>query len=318
GALDAEPTFFEATTAAAFELFRRAGVGIAVLEVGLGGRLDATNVASPLAGAITTIDFDHERYLGSTLAEIAREKAGIVKPGMPVVVGERKAEALDVIAAICRERHAPLIVADEGVTVRSSVTAEATQLTLRTPSGDYGTVPLGLAGAHQVANAIVAVRLLEALRIADIQVPREAILSGLRDARWPGRLEWRRGAGGRVLLDAAHNPAGAAALATYLRQVRPGGLPIVFGVMRDKDARAMLDRLLPVTARLIATRPSNPRALEPDAVAALARAIRPDVPIAIVPGPGEALREAWRGASEVCVAGSIFLLGDVSGALARG
>ncbi|MDE3156742.1 MAG: bifunctional folylpolyglutamate synthase/dihydrofolate synthase [Acidobacteriota bacterium] len=318
GALDTEPTFFEATTAAAFEVFRRAGVDIAVLEVGLGGRLDATNVARPVAGAITTIDFDHERYLGSTLAAIAREKAGIVKPGMPVVVGERKAEALAAIAEVCAARGGRLVRADDGVTVDTRVTAEATELTLRTPADDYGTVALGLAGRHQAGNAVVAVRLLETLRAAGLDVPRAAIVAGLRDVRWPGRLEWRATDRGRVLLDAAHNPAGAEALAAYLRHVRPAGLPIVFGVMRDKDARGILERLLPAAAALVATRPSNPRALEPEAVAALARAIRPGLPVAIEADPAAAVREAWQRAPEICVAGSIFLLGDVAAVVARG
>jgi dihydrofolate synthase / folylpolyglutamate synthase len=317
GALDTEPTFFEVTTAAAFELFRRSRVDVAVLEVGLGGRLDATNVARPVAGAITTIDFDHERYLGSTLADIAFEKAGVIKPGMPVVVGDLPPAALAVVRRVGHERGAPLIIAADGTSVEASVTPDATRLALRTPVADYGEITLGLAGAHQVANALVAVRLLETLHDRGLGVPRDAIAAGLRETRWPGRLEWRRGDGGRVLLDAAHNPAGAAALAAYLRQARPGGLPIVFGVMADKNVRGILERLLPGASRLIVTRPSNRRALAPDVVAGLARDVRPDLPVVVVPDPGDALHEAWKNAREICVAGSIFLLGDISGGLAR-
>jgi dihydrofolate synthase/folylpolyglutamate synthase len=315
GVLDVQPTFFEATTAVAFELFRHAAVDVAVLEVGMGGRLDATNVAEPIAGAITTIDFDHERYLGSTLAAIAFEKAGVIKPGMTVIVGERKPEPVDVIARACRERSATFVAAADGVRASTGSGGERTRLTLRTPADEYGTITLGLLGAHQVDNAIVAVRLLEALREQGLDIPRAAIVTGLEEARWPGRLEWRRLPEGRVLLDAAHNPAGAVALAGYLRQARPAGLPLVFVAMKDKAIAPMLDALLPCATRLIATQPTNRRAADPADVAALARRIRPAVPVSVVPEPAAAVREAFSGAGEACVAGSIFLLGDVISAL---
>ena len=312
GALETEPTFFEAATAVAFDLFRRAQVDVAVLEVGLGGRLDATNVVTPLAAAITTIDFDHERYLGTTLAAIAFEKAGVIKPGMTVVVGERKPEALDVIARACRERGATLVAAAEGVTAASALVEGATQLTLRTPAADYGTVRLGLAGAHQVANAVTAVRLLEALARHGLDVPPAAVVAGLRDVRWPGRLDWRRlDAEGRVLLDAAHNPAGAAALAAYLGQACPGGLPIVFGVMRDKDVAGMLAALLPCATHLFITRPAGRRAMAPADIAALVATMRPARPVTIVADPVDAVRAARAVAGDVCAAGSIFLLGEI-------
>ena len=190
GALAVQPTFFEVTTAAAFELFRRARVDVAVLEVGLGGRLDATNVVSPIATAITSIDFDHQKYLGNTLSEIATEKAGIVKPGIPVVVGELHPEARAAIEAVARRRGSPVI---------------------RATAVDVGNLTVGLRGAHQRANAAVAVRLLQVVGASGLALPRQAVADGLADPHWPGRLDLRRLSGNReVLLDAAHNPAGAA------------------------------------------------------------------------------------------------------------
>jgi dihydrofolate synthase/folylpolyglutamate synthase len=314
GALQALPTFFEATTALAFELFRRAQVEIAAVEVGLGGRLDSTNVIRPVASAITSIDFDHQQYLGSTLREIAAEKAGIIKPGVPVVVGDVGQDAWDVIARVAGERGAELIRASDGVdAARLTPGAAGDNLfRLRTPARDYGTVRLSLRGAHQAANAIVAVRLLETLDARGVAVPPAAVAGGLEQVSWPGRLERRTLPGGReLLLDAAHNPAGAAALASYLTSV--GGTPpvLVFAAMRDKDARGMLRVLLPAVGRVIVTRAANSRSADPDALAADVRAISPSVGVDVVPAPVEALGAAWRISPRVVVAGSIFLLGDI-------
>src|SRR6185369_14357852 len=255
GALKAHPTFFEVTTAVAFELFRRAGVDVAVLEVGLGGRLDATNVIEPIATAITSIAYDHQQYLGPTLAEIAREKAGIIKPRVPMVVGEVEPEALTAIAGIARDRGAPLIRAAEGVTVtrRASNT-----ISLSTPARDYGEITMGLEGAHQIGNALVAVRILELLDSQGMAVPPGAVTPALARPSWPGRLDLRRFADGReILFDAAHNPAGAASLASYLRELQPERLPLVFAGMQDKDLEGMLRALLPVVGPLVVTRASN-------------------------------------------------------------
>jgi dihydrofolate synthase/folylpolyglutamate synthase len=314
--LEVQPTFFEVTTAIAFELFRRAGVDIAVIEVGLGGRLDATNVVAPDATAITSIAFDHEQYLGHSLREIAGEKAGIVKPGVPLVVGDVADDAGDVIARVARERGAPLVRAWEGVTVGPSAVGRAssapTRFLLRTPLRDYGEIELTLAGAHQIGNAVVAVRLLE---LAD--VPAAAIVAGLARASWPGRLELRRFADGReMLLDAAHNPAGAMALASYLKDY--GEQPaLVFSAMRDKDVDAVLRALLPVVSAIVVTQASNPRAAEPSALAERARAIAPAVRVVIASSPHDAVAAAWTLSPRIVVAGSIFLLGDVMRELDR-
>jgi dihydrofolate synthase/folylpolyglutamate synthase len=296
GVLEVQPTFFEVTTAAAFELFRRAGVEVAVVEVGMGGRLDATNVLTAevtAATAITTIAFDHERYLGSTLRDIAFEKAGIIKDGVPVVIGALDADAEAAIAQIARERGAPLV---------------------HTRASDVGGRLVGLRGHHQRANAAVAMGLLEAIDARGIRVPRAAVDEGLAGALWPGRLDLRRLADGRhVLLDAAHNPEGAAALADYLRGQPGAKLPLVFGAMRDKDTARMFSALLAEVGSLTITRVSNARSADPEALAVEARALAPSLPIAIEPSLSDALESAWRSvptAPRIVVAGSIFLLGD--------
>jgi dihydrofolate synthase/folylpolyglutamate synthase len=307
--LQAHPTFFEVTTAVAFELFRRAGVETAVLEVGLGGRLDATNVIAPVATAITSIAYDHQQYLGSTLAEIATEKAGIIKPRIPMVVGELEPEAFAAISGIARDRGAPLVRAADGVTVSRGAD---TSIALRTPARDYGSVTIGLPGAHQVGNALVAVRILELLDSQGIAVPPEAVASGLARPSWPGRLDLRRLADGReILLDAAHNPAGAEALASYLRELQIGRLPLVFAGMHDKDLEGMLRALLPVVGPLVVTRASNRRSADPERLLELAHRVAPETAVTVAASPAEALDLAFRTSPRIIVAGSIFLLGDV-------
>jgi dihydrofolate synthase/folylpolyglutamate synthase len=311
GALEAPPTFFEVTTAIAFELFRRARVDFAVLEVGLGGRLDATNAVDPVAAAITSIDFDHEQYLGNTLAAIAGEKAGVIRRAIPVVVGPLPAEAHDVIVSACASAGAVFIEADSGVRVESTSERGRTSVRIQSPIRDYGWVPLGLRGEHQVPNALVAVRLLEQLeQLAPIAAG--AIIAGLRDVRWPGRLQMLEASAGRlVLLDAAHNPAGAWALAAYLRREFPEPLPIVFGAMRDKDVALMLKALLPVASTMVMTQPSIARALPAEDLAALAAKLSPGARIEVRAQPREALERAWHHCPVACAAGSIFLVGDL-------
>jgi len=293
GALSVKPTFFEATTAMAFEMFRRANVEFGVIEVGLGGRLDSTNVVEPIVTAITSIDFDHQQYLGNTLADIAAEKAGIIKHSVPVIVGDVVPEAFAVIERVARDRGAELVRADA-------------------PGRDYGEIRLGLRGAHQAANARVALRVLETLERVGVTIGDTAIVDGLTHVTWPGRLEHRTLADGHdVVLDAAHNPAGAAALASYLRGLGGATPTLVFGAMRDKDVDGMLRHLLPAVGRVVVTRPSNPRAAEPDELAVRIHAIAPALTIEIVPSPAQALAAASTTPNLIVVAGSIFLLGDV-------
>jgi len=314
GTLPAQPTFFEVTTAVALELFRRAGVEVGVIEVGLGGRLDSTNVITPRVSAITSIAFDHEQYLGHTLPAIAAEKAGIIKSRVPVVVGRVTEEARVVIDAIAREREAPLVPAWEGVSARraGATPGHPTRLRLRTPLRDYGEVSLSLRGDHQIDNAVVAVRVLEQLHEGGIAVPADAVVDGLAHVSWPGRLEHRRFPDGReMILDAAHNPAGAATLAAYLAETLPSKPPLVFAAMIDKDVRAMFEALLPAVSALVVTRSSIARSAEPEALAQQAIAVAPHLPVRVEPIRANALAAAWADSPCIVVAGSIFLLGDV-------
>jgi dihydrofolate synthase/folylpolyglutamate synthase len=309
--IDEPPTFFEATTAIAFDLFRRAAVEFAMLEVGLGGRLDSTNCVEPIAAAITSIAFDHEKYLGHTLGAIAAEKAGVIRPGIPVVIGPLATEARTVVGSMCEAAGARLVDAQYCVQVHTKSADGRTSIRAQTPLRDYGWIPLGLRGAHQVPNALVALRLLEELS-AIAPVTPEAIVSGLRDAEWAGRLQLVEASEERsVLLDAAHNPAGAAALAAYLTSEYPHPLPIVFGAMRDKDAAEMLRILLPLASMLVVTEPGNPRATPAAELAELARTIAPSLPIHAEPDPMAALERAWAQQPRICAAGSIFLIGDL-------
>lgn len=314
GGLRGQPTFFEATTAIALMLFREANVDVAVCEVGLGGRLDATNVLSPSVTAITSIGHDHQQYLGSTLAEIAAEKAGIIKPGVPVVLGALPREANAVIERMAHERGAPIIRAADGASIEdvTDATGHRHGIRVRTPARDYGSVALALAGAHQAGNALVAIRALEAMEAVGVYVSVDAVREGLRTTHWPGRLDLRRLSDGReALLDAAHNPEGARALAAFLASEAGEQRTLVFSAMRDKDVTDMLRALAPHVRALIMTRASTKRSADPETLAAAAHALNLTCPIVVEPSPGAAIDAAWRMTPRIAVAGSIFLLGDV-------
>ncbi len=296
GTLTACPTFFECATAAAFLLFRDAHVEVAVLEVGLGGRLDATNVVQPLVTAITSIDFDHQAQLGDSLAAIAREKAGIVKPGVPLVCGPVPAEARAAIEEMCAQRQAPVVHAD------------APLLAAR----GFGGITLALAGRHQRDNAAVAVALLDQLAARGVSVPDAAIRVGLTDAAWPARLERRSHRGREVLLDAAHNPAGARALASHLQESGWTGVTLLFGAMRDKDTRGMLAPLAPFCARVVCTTAPGERAATATELAAAARqVVPPHVSVEAIDDPAAALAHALAAGGRIVAAGSIFLIGPL-------
>jgi dihydrofolate synthase/folylpolyglutamate synthase len=317
GVLPVQPTFFEATTAAAFELFRRADVEVGVIEVGLGGRFDATNVVVPVAGAITTIDFDHQQHLGHTLDAIAFEKAGIIKPGMSVVLGALVPEARDVIARVANERGATLVESAKDSRCTADMTGGRARVTIETPTATYGPVTLGLRGAHQAQNAVVAVRLLESAAHNGTRMSRAAIEQGLKDAQWPARLELIELDDQRqVLLDAAHNPEGARALAAYLQRWHPERPPLVIGVMRDKNVADIASTLLPHVSSVTATAAPTPRAIPAEDLARHLRAAGAR-DVAVEPDPSRAIDLALEQAPMVCVAGSIFLVGAVRDGLKR-
>ena len=287
--------------------------------MGLGGRFDATNVVAPAVTAITSIDFDHERHLGTTLAAIAGEKAGIAKPGVPMVVGALPDEARLVVERIAAERGAPLVSVPDTVVMSHVTDAGHALLTLATPVRAYPPVRIGLAGAHQAGNAAVAVRTLEVLaEVTAIHAGADAVLTGLREVRWPARLEWLRRPrdGARVLVDAAHNPAGARALASYLEEAGLPAVTLVTSVMQDKDVAGVLTPLVARAAGVVTTRADSPRAT---AAAVLANALAGLVPagltVTAIDDPWAAVHHALDGPHPVVVAGSIFLVGPLRAAL---
>ena len=320
GTLTVTPTFFEVTTAMAFEMFRRAGVEAAVIEVGLGGRFDATNVITPAVAAITTIGMDHQQHLGSTIAAIAREKAGIIKNGVPVVIGELPQDAVDVVRAVADAHGSEVIPAHAGGNVGTSLEDGRARLTLETPEDRYGPLTLSLRGSHQVGNALVAIRLLEVARRHGVIVSRDAIEEALTTTEWPARLELLTvDKGRRVLIDAAHNPDGAEALAAYLRQQHPERPPLVISVMRDKDIGQILETLVPAVSNVIATRAPSPRAI-PEAelaqkIADVQIRLGRSPAVSTIADPAAAVAAALEHANLVCVAGSIFLAGAVRDSL---
>jgi dihydrofolate synthase/folylpolyglutamate synthase len=311
GTLETTPTFFEVTTAMAFEMFRRAQVDVAVVEVGLGGRFDATNVITPIVAAITSIGLDHERHLGHSLASIAREKAGILKPGVPAVIGELPDEARRVIDSVAREVSVPLATADRSLVTEETFERGRATLSISTPVDAYSAVTLALNGRHQVANALVAIRVMELARGSGVEVGHDAIVTGLRDVSWPARLEWLRFAENKLLIDAAHNPDGARALADYLATAGYPPLPVVLAIMKDKDIAGIVQALMPHASRFVATTVENRRALPARELADRIRSLAGHAPVDAIDDPEAALRHAFVDAGEAIVAGSIFLVGPL-------
>jgi len=314
--LPAPPSFFEATTAVALEAFRRAGIDIAILEVGLGGRLDATNVIWPMGVAITSVDFDHEQYLGHTLEAIAGEKAGVIKPGCFVVLGDNPPEVRKVVEEAAIESGADLVPAADGITADVKLVDGRSHVRLRTPRADYGSLALALRGRHQIGNAVIAVRMLEELDGRGlVSVRPDAICTALTEVAWPARLELKHSPAGDVLIDGAHNPAGARALASYLREAFGRPLPIVIGVMRDKKVGDIVAALADVASCLVCTSASSPRALPPAELAAVARQIAPAIEVIERLPPQAALAYAARLGAPVVVAGSLYLAGEIRAVL---
>lgn len=284
------PTFFELTTAMAFLHFARHEAEAAVIEVGLGGRLDSTNVIRPRAVLLTNVGLDHQAYLGGTLAEIAGEKAGIIKPGVPVLTAA-EGEGLTVFRRAASDRGAPLLAVAEAYRWRiRDADVAGLAFDLAGPAGSYDGLRIPLPGRHQVGNAVLAVAAAETLAAQGFRIRPDAIREGLAGVSWPGRLQLVPGAP-RILLDGAHNPPGSAVLGAFLAERRAdlGRLALVFGVLKDKDWRAMLPHLLPVADALVLTRPPSERAEDPEAIRAVCPAVpglrvQPDVPEALALG----------------------------------
>ena len=312
GTLQNLPTFFEATTAIAFELFRRSKVDTAVIEVGLGGRYDASNIIKPALSSITSIGLDHQQQLGNSLTSIATEKAGIIKTGIPVVTGLLSSDVASHVSNVAAKFNSVVIPAFQDVSIESRYIEGRSFLKIRTPQHQYAEIPLALRGIHQEANAIVAIRIMETLNSLGIEIPYEAIERALREVKWPGRLELiMLDRARRVLLDAAHNPDGAAALARYLSQWYIERPPLIFAAMNDKDVTGMLRKLLPVVGPVIVTGLGNTRAMDPETIENKVIALEPEQEVIKVNNPTEALKKAFLYGSMVCVTGSFLLVGTV-------
>jgi dihydrofolate synthase / folylpolyglutamate synthase len=310
------PTYFEIATALAWQYFRRRSAELAVLEVGMGGRLDATNVCRPIVTAITTISRDHTRHLGSRLDQIAREKAGIIKPGVGVVSGVTAPEAQAVIADVCREQQARLlqIGRDFDYQYIAPVDGKGARVTVRTWRRTWNELPLPLVGEHQAANAAVAISALEVLVEEGWQIPPTAFGDGLARVRWPGRIEIvaRRPT---VIVDTAHNWAAIAALLRTLDESFPARRRVlIFAATRDKDVAGMMRQLLPKFDSIVLTCfQNNTRSVPADELQRLAHHLC-DRPVHTVAEPAAAWRLARRfaGAEDlICVTGSFFIAAEL-------
>jgi len=326
GALPWHPSFFEMMTAIGFCYFAAHQVDIAVLEIGMGGRLDATNVVEPLVSVITDISLDHQKFLGNTVGEIAREKAGIIRRGGVVVTLPQQPEANDVIGNTILDLDAVGVSAVQYVPpvspaspeFRAPDLAEASSPRYRYPlevMGKQISVESPLVGRHQLRNVALAIAAAEEVSKKGFRgITAESIEQGIRQTQWPGRFQVAAGNAGwpEIVLDVAHNPAGAWALRSALSERfedRP--LVFVFGAMRDKAISEMTEILFPLAERVIATRPDNPRAASPEEI--LRAASRTGAEVEAVDDVNQALERAHLSAGPagvMVVTGSIYLVGE--------
>ncbi len=253
-------TFFDFTTAMAFQYFKQNMVDLAVLEVGLGGRLDSTNVVNPLLSIITNISKDHMEYLGRSILKIAGEKAGIIKPKRPLITAASQARVVNLFSKVCKEKDSPLyrVGKDFKYIIRDDMNFDYEGLNRKL----WG-VHINLMGFHQIVNATTALGAIEVLEDLGYTVSTEAMLKGLREVHWPGRLEIVSQSP-MVILDGAHNQAGATVLKEYLEKgLKYRRLILLVGIMKDKDIKSILHLLTPMADQVILTQPNNERAASP-------------------------------------------------------
>jgi dihydrofolate synthase/folylpolyglutamate synthase len=314
GALAAHPTFFECLTAIAFDAFARAEIDFVTYEVGMGGRLDATNIVTPEVAAITQIDFDHENYLGHSIEQIATEKAGIIKPGGWVVSAAQRPEARAVIARRCAELDARLVEVDLAYRIER----------LKSEDGCYSAdvssshsnkqiaIDLRLPGRFQVRNALAALAAARLLAERGFPIDDDAIARGLAGARWPGRLE-RLAERPAIYFDGTHNPAGARELLAFWEEhLRGRRVVLVYGAMRDKAVDEISGLLFPRAETVILTEPHQSRAITAAVLAEMTR--HHAQTIEVVADPAQALERALELAQPedaVFVTGSLYLVGDL-------
>ncbi len=314
GTLRAHPTFFECVTAIAFIYFAEAGVRFAVFETGLGGRLDSTNIVTPQVSIITRIDFDHENFLGHSLREIASEKAGIIKPGVPVVVAEQRDEAREILFATARELMAPVIDVPVTFRIESLKMIEGcVRATIRAvETGAAFDISPQLHGRFQLQNAMSAVAAAFFLFFDGSKISKENIEQGIATAVWPGRIEKVR-SNPDIYLDGAHNPAAARELAAFFEEnLRGRKLIVIFGALRDKAVDEIAGILFPLASEVIFTQPNTSRSISASQLAEIAghHAAR----YKIIPDAEKALESAMAEAvpnDVICVTGSLYLVGQL-------
>lgn len=319
GRLERYPTYFEMVTAIALQHFAERAVDVAVLEVGLGGRLDATNVVDPLVAVITNVDYDHQAFLGNRLEEIAAEKAGIIKPRsrehqpLPVVCASINPLVRSIVEARCWETGSRCSHALDNLSFHAEPDSLG-RFRLKTSllSGEQLDVRIPLPGEHQLWNALTAIRAAELLRSEGVAIELAAIKAGLEAARWPGRLEVIDGKP-PLILDGAHNPAGAECLRRYCEQFLAGmRIVLIFGAMRDKAIVEIAGKLFPLAQTIVLTAAGSNRSADPEEIAGQLPVFRANCHVAS--SPEEALNTARRMAgpgSVILVAGSLFLVGDI-------
>ncbi|HEY1865624.1 MAG TPA: folylpolyglutamate synthase/dihydrofolate synthase family protein [Candidatus Acidoferrales bacterium] len=316
GGLAAHPTYFECVTAMAFDFFASRKADIAVFEVGLGGRLDSTNILVPEVAVITQIDFDHENFLGHSIEEIAAEKAGIVKPGAWVVSAAGNPAAAQVIRARAALQNARLVDVDAAYRISGLHAADAcyrfvVERAHAEPKSDIA-ISLALAGRFQVRNAVTAIAAAHLLAERGFGINDDAIVQGLAAVRWPGRLE-RVQERPAVYFDGTHNPAGARELAAFwLEHLAGRRIHLVYGAMRDKAVDEVAGLLFPRATTVILTQSPQPRAVSADALASMTRHLARVMEV--IPDPVAALRRALELAAPddvVFATGSLFVVGDL-------
>ncbi|BBO86634.1 bifunctional folylpolyglutamate synthase/dihydrofolate synthase [Desulfosarcina ovata subsp. sediminis] len=310
---DREPTFFEFTTAMAFYEFGRHAVDWAVIETGMGGRMDSTNVIDPAISIITNISLEHKTYLGNTIKQITGEKAGIIKPGVPVITGTTQKVARTVIEAVANRQSAPLYIKGRDFRVRRSGNGRFSYAGI---DHWWPGMKSGLMGNHQVDNAALVLAASELLMRREPNLLKDQIQFGLAQNRWPGRLEVVSEKP-FVILDGAHNLMAARRLGRYLQDNLAGRrITMVAGILEDKPYEAILKDLVAPCARLIVTRAKIDRSLPPETLESVARPLVPD--IQIVNDVAEAVRYAIATSAPedaVCIAGSLYVVGEAKAEL---
>ena len=319
GKIQALPTFFEHLTAIALLAFRAAGVKLAILETGLGGRLDATTVARANTVAITPVALDHQEYLGETLNEIAFEKAAIIRPGVTAVIANQLPEALEVILQRSSECGVEVTVGGYRAFELASTPEGLFIVTFETSEDRYENVRLALRGRHQIENTGLAIQLAESLRSRGFVIPKSSIVEGVQGTNHIGRLSSvGRNSGPFLLLDGAHNPSAARVLREYLDEFVKKPLTLIFGAMSDKRLNEMAAILFQRADYLVLTQPDNPRAASIETLQKLAENFMPVEKTSAEANVKEALKQArdmTPADGVICATGSLYLVGELCAAL---